>query len=359
MKIKAMKIKGMKIKGLSPVARIVLALGCAAVSGCESTGSRYGAGGGGHASAAGGAYAPGDRLYRDDHLEAIYGSQVSPEQAKLMEKAAFRGVEGARLAHRLYRGSHAEALDGACESKIIAQRGETLWDISELCDVSIYVLSDYNPSLNGPNHVFEGEEINIPHTNSLNLEGVFDAEFNGVDALPLSPLTDASAIYHAEAGDTLSSIAVRHQVSAASLANLNPEIDWRDAAPVGAAIKLPQAKPLEIAVLAPRAKSAVHAEETTPSILNVSDTSVTPGGAVRLTAEGFAPFAAVSVFQGANRRSMTFIGEFTTDENGALNASATVSGGADLGGVIFAAAAGGETIYSPRVSVLKLKNAAR
>ncbi len=353
----------MKNKGLKLAGGIAAAFACAAAAGCETTGTGYGAAGGGLSSAAGAGYAPGDRLYQGNHLEAIYGSEVSPEEAKMMERAAFRGVEGARLAHRLYRGSHAEALDGACESKILSERGETLWDIAELCDVSLYVLSEHNPSLNGSTHVFEGAEITIPHTNTVSPEGVFEADFNlvsrGVDELPLSPLTAAPAIYHAEAGDTLASIAVRHRVSAAAVANLNPGIDWRRPAPAGAAIRLPVPRRIEVAVLAPRAKAAVHAEEeAAPSILNVSATSAKPGGEVRLTASGLPPRAAVSLYSGANRRSLRLIGGSETNDRGELDASASVPGGADLGGVIFAAATDGGYLYSPRVSVLKLKNPA-
>ena len=345
-----------------------------AVAACESTGSRNGAPGG---LAASDQYAPGDRLYRHNRVEELYARETTLEQARLRELAAYKGIEGARLAHRLFRGSHAEALDGDCERQIVVGQNETLWDISELCDVSIFTLTDYNTNVDNPRHVFEGQVLFVPHANAFGDDAFISASFDqGVDGLPLSPLLDSGSVYHAASGDTLSTIATRHNVSAASLANLNPGVDWTKL-DAGAPIKLPASK--LVAPAAPKPTSASSALERSQR-LDLNRTAVEPGGVVRIAAHGLPAKADVMIYRGPNRRSLEFVGTFRTDENGDLFASAAVQNAVPMeaaetdagekaieaakarrdvinsGGVVFAAAVEGDYIFSPRVSVLKLRN---
>ncbi|MEL7488720.1 MAG: LysM peptidoglycan-binding domain-containing protein, partial [Pseudomonadota bacterium] len=317
------------------------------------TGAPYGGVGGGRASATDGRYAPGDRLYRNNHVETLHARDVTAEEARQRELASFTGIEGARLAHRLYRGSHAEALDGDCERQIVVGQNETLWDISELCDVSIFTLTDYNTNVGNPRHVFEGQTLFIPHANSVNNEAFFDASFvSGVDALPLNPLLAGGDVHHAEAGDTLSSIAQRHNVSAAAVANLNPGVDWRRLGD-GATIKLPARKRI-----APTPAMKAEPKIVRSSTLDLNRTAVEPGGAVRIAATGLPANADVALYRGPNRRSLDFVETVRTDENGDLfaEAAARAPSATASGGVIFAASVDGDYIYSPRVTILKLKN---
>ncbi len=339
-----------KIRTVSAGPFLLATLGAALVSACETTGEAYGTVGGGVSAQ----YAPGDRLYRGDHLESIHASDVTPEESRRRELAAFSGIDGARLAHRLYT-AHAEELDGSCESKITVGQGESLWDIAELCDISIFTLTDGNPHLGAGNHVFEGQELNIPHTNTLNPTGLVDISYGDrAEDLPLSPFLNPPSIYHVQEGDTLSAIAARHNVSAAAIANLNPGIDWK-IAPVGAAVKLP-ATPIAKAS-APSAKTTAAKPVTAASeFLEVNSVSIKPGGKVRLAARGLPPQALVSLYRGANRRSMTLVGEYRTNDLGELYAEVTVPRKTDLGGVVFAAATRGDYLYSPRVSVEKIRN---
>jgi len=343
--IKMSKINRLDIK---PVMAATLAL--AFVSACETTGETYGSVAGTRSAL----YAPGDRLYQSNHLETIHASNVTPEESRQRELAAFSGIEGARLAHRLYT-AHAEELDGSCESKITVGQGETLWDIAELCDVSIFTLTDGNPHLGDNHHIFDGQEINIPHTNTLNPQGLLKIGYGeGVDDLPLSPFLQPPSIYHVQDGDTLQSIAARHNVSAAAIANLNPGINWK-IAPVGAALKLP-AKPVVKAKPSQQSIVTDRAEREVSNHLQVNISSGRPGEKVRLAARGLRPLELVTIYRGANRRSLKPVGEFRTNDLGELYAEAAIAGNADLGGVIFAAAMRGDYLYSPRVGVEKIRN---
>ena len=235
--------------------------------------------------------------------------------------------------------------------------GETVWDIAELCDVSPFVLSDYNPSLGkNSNHVFEGQTLNIPHANSINQSEFFrtsisDVPRDSIASLPLSPILKTPRIYHVESGDTLSGIASRHNISAAQIANLNPGIDWRYI-PVGMAIKLPAERIANAPVVSSGDKPRVN----TAQILQVSREAVRPGGTIRLAAYGLPAQKAVSIYRGPNRREMTYVGEFFTTDEGKLYADARINKSADPGGVIFAAAIDGEYLYSRRVNVVKVRN---
>ena len=81
-----------------------------------------------------------------------------------------------------------------------------------------------------------------------------------------------------------------------------------------------------------------------------------PGATVELAARGLPPLTTVSLFSGANRRELTSAGEATTNAAGELFTDVKAKKSTDLGGVIFAAAIGDIYLYSPRVSVVKLKN---
>jgi|GEM_PF-6972228 len=337
-------------------ASLALFTGCATTGGYDS----YNTARADHPSTmSGGQYAPGDRLFRGRHLDEIHPRNTTLEEAQLKHLADFQGIEGARLAHRLY-ASHAEDLDGACEAQVKVAQGESLWDIAEYCDVSIFVLSDFNASVGSSSELREGQVLNIPHANVLTptdlprsgLGGANNVSFgDGIDSLPLSPILKSPSVYHVAAGDTLTEIARNHNVSAATLANLNPDLDWRFM-PVGAAVLIPAQRIENKAYVHSPKKPSVKRSD----ILEISRTAVKPGAEVSLAARGLPALTAISVYRGPNRREMELVGEFVTNEAGELYADARVKKSSNLGGVIFAASVGDDYLYSPRVNVVKLKN---
>ncbi len=347
------------VSGRAALAAASLALlaGCAATGGYDSS---YDAARADHPSTmSGGQYAPGDRLFRGRHLDEIHPRDTTLEEARLKHLADFQGIEGARLAHRLY-ASHAEELDGACEAQVKVAQGETLWDISELCDVSIFVISDVNPAVAPASDLREGQILNIPHANVMTPTDFPSSRLGanrvsygdgGVDSLPLSPILKSPSVYHVQAGDSLTEIASTHSVSAATLANLNPDVDWRFM-PVGAAILIPAQRIENKAYVPSVKKPSVKRSD----ILEINRTAVKPGSEVRLAARGLTPLTTVSVYRGPNRRQMELVGEFVTNEAGELYADARIKKSSNLGGVVFAAAVGDDYLYSPRVNVVKLKN---
>ncbi|MEM9169980.1 MAG: LysM domain-containing protein [Pseudomonadota bacterium] len=308
-------------------------------------------------------YGPGDRLHRGNHLDTIHARNTTLDEARANELAAYRGVEGARLAHRIHGRFEAERLDGACEPAIHAAGGETLNDIADLCDVSVATLVAYNPDAGAPNHAQDGALIFIPQANDLNGPAIaarYYAPGGFHEASAGGGAIEVSTVHHVQQFDTLALIAHRYQVSAARLANLNPQIDWNRLKPGVVRLQLPERSaadrtadaPSRNAVAAPSAKSAAKAAS---AHLSVSARAVSPGEFVTLSADGFAPGERVAVFRGSDRRHLKAIDEVVVGPDGAVRVSASAAA-ADLGGVIFAASNGETTLYSPRVSVVKISN---
>lgn len=303
-------------------------------------------------------FAPGDRVFRHNNIEKIYARDLTIEESRKREIADYKGIEGARLAHRLYKGDRAETLDGDCESEIVVGANETLWEIADLCDVSIFILSDFNTTDEKLRNVVEGQLLKIPHATAINVPSsgqIFSTSANGnlsAQAIPLNPFLTPPSVYHAQSGDTLSGIARRHNASAAAIANLNPDVDWTKLQ-IGAPLKLPALR-IDAADKKPSV-SGSHSIGERSKILEIDKLAAKPGETIQLAAQGLPPFETVSIYGGENRRSLQLIGEFTTNELGELYADTKIKSKADLGGVIFAAGVDGDYLYSPRVSILKLK----
>ncbi|MEM9706988.1 MAG: LysM peptidoglycan-binding domain-containing protein [Pseudomonadota bacterium] len=344
-------------------------------------------------------YAPGDRLYRKNNVEALYPRNISPSQSKRLELASFQGIEGARLAHRLYPGERAEALDGACEPRVTAAPSESLYDIADLCDVSVLTLADFNPGVQSPSRLPTGAEIYVPHVNPtrgldiMELDGGVARVGYGVDSLPLSPLYLGGGVslgdgaHVISAGDTLTALAVKYDVSVQSLVAANPSLDWVRM-PVGEEVRLPasanagaktanavssaESDSLDTEDYAPgyiRARDVYGDGPVTPAIapsvaktrvfspssaLDLSTDSVRPRGSVTISADGFPKNALVSIYRGPNRSDMRFVGDVQTDGSGSLRTSVSVGSG-NAGGVIFLAALDGVKVYSPRVAIETIK----
>lgn len=76
--------------------------------------------------------------------------------------ASTGGIDAARRAHALYPPDKAERRDGRCERVVAIQRGETLSDIAEYCDVPLGALISYNLQIRNPDFVPPGELVQIP-----------------------------------------------------------------------------------------------------------------------------------------------------------------------------------------------------
>ncbi len=357
-------------------------LALAAAAGCATAPDRY-------ADASGGYYNPSypdaDRIFRNGYVDATRPLSAAHAAMAVDARtlAAYEGIEGARLAHQVYAEAQAERLDGACERYVKILRGETLYDIASLCDVPVYMLMDYNPSVDSPRHVFDGQTIEVPYL--LNGDRLAYAQEAG--------LINVAASYVVQPGDTLTSIAAAHLAPAYSIADLNPEVDWR-ALPIGAKILIPaepaalsvpgtpRAKPIssylgdgdfsgdrswrrrgeghvsEIEKLMPYKLKPIGAEEATANdfggMLTVDRAIVSPGQRVSVSAAGLPANALVTISRGPNRAELRAVETVRTGPDGTLNADVRVPRRADMGGVVITATVDGtgETLYSERVGVL-------
>lgn len=373
--------------GKAKFSAVASLLALAAAAGCATTPDRY-------ADASGAYYNPSypdaDRIFRNGYVDATRPLSSAHAAAAVDARtlAAYEGIEGARLAHQVYAEAQAEKLDGACERYVKIVQSETLYDIASLCDVPVYMLMDYNPSIDSPRHVFDGQTVEVPYL--VNGDRLAYAQEAG--------LINAAATYVVQPGDTLSSIAASHLAPAYSIADLNPEVDWR-ALPIGAQILIPaepgalgvpgtpRAKPIssylgdgdfsgdrswrrgrgrghtsEIEKLMPYKLKPVGAEEAAAAdfggMLAVDKTIVSPGQRVYVSASGLPANSLVTISRGANRAELRAVETVRTGPDGTLNAGVRVPRRADMGGVVITATIDrtGETLYSERVGVLGVED---
>ena len=377
---------------LGCAAAAALAAGCATTESGYSRTATYGAPSGNH-------YTGADRVFRNDYVDDLRPdslASVEPTDPRVL--AAFEGIEGARLAHRMYGGGHAERLDGACEQYVKATQGETLYDIAALCDVSISTLIDYNPSIRNPRHVDAGQILEIPQIYNPERQALQAGLAGGA----MNNIQYAS-YYVVQPGDSLSAIAAKHLVSASAVANVNPSIQWASL-PVGAQVKIPAAG--RGAVAAPASVQPVSAAPVsgalpypygpasayqsgaataggaddaaiivdqpyalTPAqapnnpvidkspLLVVDRRTVNAGGVVTVSAYDLPANTTVTLFQGPNGSDLDYVTTVTTDSEGRFSTPVTVRGVSNAGGVIFRATVDdkGAQLQSPRVSIDKIK----
>ena len=364
---------------------VVASLMALAAAGCASAPS-----GGSQTSYNNPSYPDADRIFRNGYVDATRPLSAAHAAMAVDARtlAAYEGIDGARLAHQVYAEAQAEKLDGACERYVKILRGETLYDIASLCDVPVYMLMDYNPSVDSPRHVFDGQTVEVPYL--VNGDRLAYAQEAG--------LINAAASYVVQPGDTLSSIAAAHLAPAYSIADLNPEVDWR-ALPIGAQILIPaepaalgvpgtpRAKPIssylgdgdfsgqrgwrrgeshtrEIEKLMPYKLKPVGAEDPTANdfggMLTVDKSIVSPGQRVYISASGLPANSNVTISRGANRAELRTVETVRTGPDGTLNAAVRVPRRADMGGVVITATVDrtGETLYSERVGVLGVEEEA-
>lgn len=347
-----------------------------------------------------------DRLYRDNFVrntrpetrqvelalapaappsfaQAPYGASAGQAPLNL---ASFDGIEGARRAHQMFPGAQAEQLDGACERFVKIARYENLYDVEQLCDVRVSVLLAYNPSIRDARHIGEGAIIEVPQTYNPERAAFVQAALS--QHQPIAGASHAAVAYVVQPGDTLNDIAARHLVSAAAVANVNPNVDWRYVQagtkvwipstsnaigqPLGATTPAPGPGAVsgglpynyghagagsgvvyDVTTVMPYQMTPAQqaAEKEAPRrLLMINKRVVGPGEEVTVTGEGLPANQEVSIYRGPNGNEMVLVGTVRTDSNGAFSEAFEVSGDSG-GGVIFQAAVGGEKrLQSPRVT---------
>lgn len=360
---------------------LLSAVGAAALSACAST---YEAGRDPYAATY---YTGAEQLYAADIRATQFPPAQRSENGAPLELVSFEGIEGARRAHQLYARVDAEALDGRCERFIEPAATETLTDIADLCDVPLETLVAYNPDVKNVSYADRVVTVEVPG-GSVRPSGTFAAS----DAL--------ASLYEVKGGDSLESIAYRLNVSAASLANSNPDVSWSALTP-GQLLQKPVSAAAPAYAAAPYAAPADaswqgwtgnrqgasaggavsgvrHAPYTLrptrpfagrdsgqpeDAYLVVDKPAVKAGDRVRVTARA-KPGEEVTFYSGdsldrptdgANDR-MKEVARVRADENGDATASIRVKRKSNMGGVIFKAVPdSGEALYSDRVGVINLE----
>ena len=367
-------------------AAAAIAAGCATQTEYART-ATYGAPSNSH-------YTGADRVFRNGYVENLQpDSLAATARPDARVLAAFDGIDGARLAHRMYNDGQAEKLDGACEQYVKISQGENLYDIAQLCDVPVTMLIDYNPAVNNPRHVGVGQIVEVPQ--------IFNAERNALligDVNTISNGTQLASYYVVQPGDTLNDIAAKHLVSASAVANFNPGVQWASL-PVGAQVRIPVVQPAGVVAPAnpapvtgalpyaygsaanyqagaasaaasnalptsvPQPYSLTPAQEPDQPYINkaplltVDRRTVKAGGSVIVSAVDLPPNAAISIYQGPNGSDLDFVTTIFTDSQGRFSTPVTVRGVSSAGGVIFRATIDktGDQLQSPRVGIDTIK----
>lgn len=165
----------------------------------------------------------------DPYYAAVYTGAPRPDAADLyavlepprqtssngtpFELVSYAGIDGARRAHALYAEAEAEALDGRCEAEVRAAASESMIDVAELCDVPLDILVEFNPGVANVSYEVSGAALRIPG-GIVAPKGAF-------------AMSDQLVLLNSfQPGDTIENIAYRNNVSAATIASLNPTIDW-------------------------------------------------------------------------------------------------------------------------------------
>lgn len=325
-----------------------------------------------------------DRLYNNDYVDDQRPSWGAMAEGSLLAQrldsnseaitVAFRGVDGARLAHELYGKVEAEKVDGNCGPLAKIENGETAFDIAEYCDVPLETLLAANPGITNPRAVYTGQTLNVP----TGFAGLANTQWASI----------AYSLYVVQPGDSIDKIAYSHRVSPTTLIAFNPEIDWRylaagselrvpavsAGAPATSASSAPQYAPapsysgssgdysvspqvesLMPYQLTPAQEAAQRRVQTRP-LLTVDRRLVEPGDDVTVSAVGLPPYADVSIYRGANGRQMEFVRTVKTDGEGRISEPVRVKRRSNPGGVIFKARVEGsnQDYQSPRVGVNKI-----
>lgn len=329
-------------------------------------------------------YTGASQLYGADRVAAFQARPQRNENGELLTGVSYQGIEGAREAHKRLAAQNAEQVDGNCEQFVQIVAGETLVDVSRLCDVPLADLVDFNPSIESPYVVEEGKIVQLP----------FATENNGTI---FGVSGDVADLYTVQSGDTLDQIAYRYDVSTSSIANLNPYVTWSDVRS-GDKLRLPTAARAETTVepvtnvaakwegyhgrtfvdtydgngagvessvtalmpynLGPANALAVVSAYNPEPKLSVNKSVTRVGGAITVTATGLPADSDVTFYRGDNVQTLKKYKTIRTDQNGVASISSIASKTkSSAGGIIFKAEPeDGKPVYSKRIGILNLKD---
>ncbi|MCF3933676.1 LysM peptidoglycan-binding domain-containing protein [Acuticoccus sp. M5D2P5] len=129
-------------------------------------------------------------------------------------------------------GASAYAAEGPCGASHILERGETFYDVSTRCNVTLSALMMSNPQISNIDSVAPGTEVVIPNP----VAGFGDEPLEGSrEAAPL-----AGTRHVVEPGESFASIATLYGTTVTVLETANPGIQEADLRP-GASLIIPAA----------------------------------------------------------------------------------------------------------------------
>lgn len=261
--------------------------------------------------------------YRYSDKYASYGSgyeNVRYDDSYRAERRGFNGINGARVAHRLYADARAERVDGDCEARVNIERGETISDIAEYCDVPVAALIDANPQIRNLRSVSAGELIRVPDVRGNVYEGSprhqsvrYSDDY--VQASVIETDRGDRSYYVVRRGDTLGEIASQFDVSLREIRRLNGNIDPY-ALQVGERIYLP-----DYAQIEPRQRERlnyVHYENE-PPLVSISPALGPRDGKIRVIGENFRQGEQVTVFFGQDKNNLTKLKMVESDGDGRID----------------------------------------
>ncbi len=289
------------------------------------------------------ACASNDRRYYSDY-QSGYGTNYNPYPATDRYEGGYRdssyrdgsvyregsGIEAARIAHRRYSKAQAELLDGDCESTVYIQRGETLSDIAEYCDVPVASLIRAN-NIRNVRNVAAGQQLHVPNVRGNIYEGSYRYAYQDDryrDASYRDDYVEASWVedyqgretYRIRRGDTLAEIAWRFDVPLRTLFRQNPGIQPRELQ-VGQRIYLP-----EYARTSPRDRERrdyVYYQDE-PPLFSISPARGPRDGKIRLIGDNFRQGEKVTVYFGDNRDRLAQLKIVQADGDGRINEIVTL-----------------------------------
>ncbi|MEX6632575.1 LysM peptidoglycan-binding domain-containing protein [Hyphococcus lacteus] len=260
--------------------------------------------------------------YRYSDQYEPYGSgyeNVRYDESNRTDRRSFNGINGARVAHRLYGDARAERVDGDCEARVNIERGETISDIAEYCDVPVAALIDVNPQIRNPRAVSAGELIRVPNVRGTVYEGSSRQNIRYSDdyiqASVIETDRDDRNYYVVRRGDTLGEIASQFDISLREIRRLNGNIDPY-ALQVGERIYLPR-----YAQIDPRQRERrdyVHYKNE-PPLVSISPALGPRDGKIRVIGENFRQGEQVTVFFGKDKNNLTKLKMVESDGDGRID----------------------------------------
>jgi LysM repeat protein len=223
-----------------------------------------------------------------------------------------------------------------CADPYRVERGETLTEIADTCDVTVRKLTRLNPQIGDTNVIEAGMKLDIPQNGVYTVRsgdtlGEVAARYDTTISRLLTrnpdiddpdilysgqtlqvPILGAVAgedDYIVQGGDTLSEIASLYNVSLDALLLENPEITNANLIFSGQVIDLPENAAKEPAY---------------PAYLVISPLAAAPGTTITVRGYDFAPNTSVEIGPGVSGSETVYLNNVQTNTNGNLTTSVTI-----------------------------------